>query len=186
MAAAADLLGFVVDFAANGTAQVVDSFLLRYGAVVWRRVLVFLRLLSGLLFERLASSVNLRDIVALVILLIICLPGGVVFLPRSIMCSRCGALVHGAGIRVFVWVDGARAGRNAVRLRTISDGARWLRVGVCLRRVRVLLGFLGLFRLFCVRIWSLASCSSGVRIVLNNRTDLLADNISRCRPVLVG
>ena len=186
MAAAADLLGFVVDFAANGTAQVVDSFLLRYGAVVWRRVLVFSRLLSGLLFERLASSVNLRDIVALVILLIICLPGGVVFLPRSIMCSRCGALVHGAGIRVFVWVDGARAGRNAVRLCTISDGARWLRIGVCLRRVRVLLGLLGLFRLFCVRIWSLASCSSGVRIVLNNRTDLLADNISRCRPVLVG
>ena len=102
------------------------------------------------------------------------------------MRSRSGALAHGAGIRVFVWVDGARAGRNAVRLRTISDDARWLRVGVCLRRVRVLLGLLGLFRLFCVRIWLLASCSSGMRIVLNNRIDLLADNISRCRPVLVG
>ena len=108
-------------------------------------------------------------------------------MPRSIMRSRRGALVHGAGIRVFVWVDGARAGRNAVRLCTISDGARWLRIGVCLRRVRVLLGFLGLFRFFRVRrIWLLASCSSGMRIVLNNRTDLLADNISRCRPVLVG
>ena len=102
------------------------------------------------------------------------------------MCSRRGALIHGAGIRVFVWVDGAGAGRNAVRLRAISDGARWLRVGVCLRRVRVLLGLLGLFGFFCVRIWLLASCSSSVRIVLNNRTDLLADNISRRRPVLVG
>ena len=103
------------------------------------------------------------------------------------MCSRRGALVHGAGIRVFVWVDGAGAGRNVAGLCTISDGARWLRIGVCLRRVRVLLELLGLFRrLFCVRIWLLASCSSSMRIVLNNRTDLLADNISRCRPVLVG
>ena len=102
------------------------------------------------------------------------------------MRSRRGALVHGAGIRVFVWVDGAGAGRNAAGLRAISDGARWLRIGVCLRRVRVLLGLLGFFGLFCARIWLLASCSSSMRIILNNRTDLLADNISRCRPVLVS